>query len=103
MRKFGFLGDQYFDPTGLLVDEDGNHYVADGKGNRILKWDENATPLSIIATSGSAGGSVKEPRQMDFGPSGIYAVERNNNGYPSSSAMAPSSVLSDRISTNPRA
>ena len=80
LRKFGFLGDQYFDPTGLLVDEDGNHYVADGKGNRILKWDENATPLSIIATEGSTGGSVKEPRQMAFGPSGrIYAVERDNN------------------------
>ena len=80
LRKIGFLGNQYFDPTGLLVDEDGNHYVADGKGNRILKWDENATALGIIATSGSAEGYVREPRQMAFGPTGrIYAVERNNN------------------------
>ena len=80
LRKFGFKGDQRFDPTGLLVDEDGNHYVADGIGHRILKWDENATPLAIFATEGASEGSVKEPRQMAFGPVGrIFAVERDNN------------------------
>ncbi len=80
LHKFGFKGDHRFDPTGFLVDEVGNHYVADGQGHRILKWDENATPLAILATEGAAEGSVKEPRQMAFGPGGrIYAVERDNN------------------------
>jgi gliding motility-associated-like protein len=60
--------DQFFAPTGVFVDRDGNIYVADNENNRIQKWAPGAGQ-GVTVAGGNGKGSA--PNQLAF-PGFIY-------------------------------
>ncbi|CAF5005052.1 unnamed protein product [Rotaria sp. Silwood1] len=63
-------------PEGVVVDQLGTVYVADGGNNRIMRWPKGATQGSVIVGGNGSGG---QSNQL-CGPIGL-SFDRNGNLY----------------------
>jgi sugar lactone lactonase YvrE len=69
-----------YGPNGLAVDAQGNIYLADTGGNRIMEF---ATAGGLVRTIGAPGaelGQLKQPMALSFGPDGaMFVTDFENN------------------------
>jgi len=70
-------------PAGLGVDSEGNLYIADPAGNRVLRWDacsQTSQPLPCFGGVGSLPGQLQSPRGVLIGPRhGLYVADSGNH------------------------
>ncbi len=52
---------EFRQPEGLFVDSEGNLWVADGRNNRVQKFDAQGNFLARIGSAGAAPGGIDEP------------------------------------------
>jgi streptogramin lyase len=70
---------QFFRPTGVALDSNGNIWAAD-QNNTILKFDKNGTFLMKFGTKGNSTGQLKWPRGLAVdGQDNLYVADGNNN------------------------
>ena len=71
-------------PSGIVMDQQQNLYVAEVSGHRIVRWAPNATAGVLIAGTGTAGSnsmSLNRPRGifLDEDKSLLYVADFQNN------------------------
>jgi sugar lactone lactonase YvrE len=73
---------QLYDPKGVIVDQLGTVYVADGWNARIMRWVKGATQGSIIVGGNGRGvqsNQLNDPIGLSFDRHGIlYVVDWGN-------------------------
>ncbi len=90
----GFGPGQLFVPQGIAVDNQGNVYIANGRGinpqngapdynlgNKIEKFSPNGQYIGAIGSGGTGPGQFDEPTTVDFSPitGDLYAGDVYNN------------------------
>ena len=75
---------EFYAPTGVRLDAQGNLYVADMYYAQIIRWPSNSYIGTVIAGTGSVGSNASSfdwPDKFDFDASGhyMYIPDRNNN------------------------
>ncbi|CAF4891213.1 unnamed protein product, partial [Rotaria sp. Silwood2] len=74
---------QLYFPQGVVVDELGTVYVADGGNARIMRWPKGATQGSVIVGGNGAGEQSNQlnwPFGLSFDRHGsLYVVDNGNN------------------------
>jgi len=79
LRSFGSQGQEageFFKPSSLGLDADGNVYVSDTLNNRIQKLSPSGEPMWERGTPGYRLGQFGRPRGIRVGPDGVvYVVE----------------------------
>ena len=69
-----------YGPRDIVLDEQGNVYVADTGNKRIVKYNADGDTLAIIGGSGSDAGQFQEPVGLAIGPDGyLYVVDTWNH------------------------
>lgn len=73
---------QFNDVTAqrLAGDGDGNLYVLDRQGSRVLKYDPEGRHLATYGREGEGPGELKEPLGLDVGPGDTVWVSDFTNG-----------------------
>jgi DNA-binding beta-propeller fold protein YncE len=69
-------------PRGIVLDADGNVYVADTGGSRVVKLNPDGELVQVIAEQGKVSGDtgLREPWGLDIGPDGnLYIADTWNN------------------------
>ncbi|CAF5188616.1 unnamed protein product, partial [Rotaria magnacalcarata] len=70
-------------PQGVLVDQLGTVYVADGGNDRIMRWPNGATQGSVIVGENGRGGQSNQlywPFGLSFDRHGnLYVVDYGNH------------------------
>jgi DNA-binding beta-propeller fold protein YncE len=74
----------FYAPTGVQLDAQGNLYAADMYYSEIIRWPPNSVIGTVIAGTGSVGSDASSfnwPDKFDFDASGhyMYIPDRNNN------------------------
>ncbi len=74
----------FYAPTGVRLDAQGNLYVSDSGYPQIIRWPPNSVIGTVIAGTGSAGSDASSfdwPDKFDFDASGhyMYIPDSNNN------------------------
>jgi DNA-binding beta-propeller fold protein YncE len=72
----------FFGPSGVTFDKDGNFYVGDFNGERILKYTSDGQPLGVIGgTRGSAPGEFQGVAGIRISPvsGNIFVADQYNN------------------------
>ncbi|MFC1553943.1 NHL repeat-containing protein [candidate division KSB1 bacterium] len=86
LKYVGMLGEdftndvnyEFYNPSTLLKDEDGNIYVLDSGNFRIQKFAPDGKYIMSIGKEGEGPGELKDPADMCFGLDGnIYVVDRD--------------------------
>ncbi|CAF5099505.1 unnamed protein product [Rotaria sp. Silwood1] len=74
---------QLSSPQGVVVDQFGTVYVADGWNNRIMRWPKGATQGSVIVGRNGSGGQSSQlngPVGLSFDRHGnLYVVDNGNH------------------------
>jgi len=109
---FGADGDGYqFDDVGVQLlagSPDGDLYVADGAGRRVLRYDATGTFVEAFGREGAGPGELQRPTGLDLGPGDTLWISDSGNrrtmlipvdgGAPRSIPMADdASILAGRI------
>lgn len=80
--QFGGLkeGRAFFGPSAITFDKDGNGYVGDFSGDRILKFDNGGNITGTFGSSGTAPGQFQGPAGIAISPnSGNFVVSDQFN------------------------
>lgn len=68
------------DVSGIAVDDNGNVYLPDVSGDRILIYSESGIPLGAIGEPGLGPGQLNGPRSVAASPDGrLYVSDSGNN------------------------
>ncbi|CAF5052386.1 unnamed protein product [Rotaria sp. Silwood1] len=71
------------EPEGVVVDQLGTVYVAEGRNNRIIRWPKGATQGSVIVGGNGQGAQSNQlngPISLSFDRHGnLYVADRGNN------------------------
>jgi sugar lactone lactonase YvrE len=74
---------QLYYPRGVVVDQLGTVYVADGRNARIMRWVKGATEGSVIVGGNGVGGQsnqLNQPVSLSFDRHGnLYVVDQGNH------------------------
>jgi DNA-binding beta-propeller fold protein YncE len=75
----GSAADQFQQVTGIALDAADNVYVADGLGNKVLKYSNTGTFLGSFGSSGSSDGAFAVPVDVVVNAAGDIFVSDANN------------------------
>ena len=80
----GSNANQFNDPYGITLDNNGNIYIADKGNQRIQKWKSDALSGTTTVAGGNGGGSnanqFSNPKSIAFDATGnMYIVDGSNN------------------------
>ena len=77
--RFGGPAAQLYHPRGMGIDADGNLYVADTGGGRIVKFSPDGTVVAKMGGRGSGPGQFSEPTDVVVDSGGqIYVADAGN-------------------------
>jgi len=83
LKKFGrgpIDDGQFYYPGGIVVDADGNMYIADRNNHRIQKFDSNGTFISKYGYKGTEDGQFSLPYGIAVDSQGyVYIADRHNH------------------------
>lgn len=68
-----------YNPQGLALDSDGNIYLADTGGSRILKSDANGNLVAEWGSLGKHKNQLNDPKGMVIWNDSLFVVDSNNN------------------------
>ncbi|PIY19735.1 hypothetical protein COZ13_03825, partial [Candidatus Desantisbacteria bacterium CG_4_10_14_3_um_filter_40_18] len=72
--------DKYFSsPKGVVIDSNGNIYVADTLNHRIQRFDASGTLTMRWGSFGTAAGQFNLPADIAVGTDCVYVLDTNNN------------------------
>ncbi|MBF0202543.1 MAG: hypothetical protein HQK66_14795, partial [Desulfamplus sp.] len=73
-------GDPLMDVAGIAMGGDGNLYIADMTGHRILIYSPDGTFVNAFGSQGSGPSQFNNPSAISFGSDGkIFVADRGNN------------------------
>jgi DNA-binding beta-propeller fold protein YncE len=82
-QGYGNLLTLLYGPMGVVVDQLGTVYVADGENDRIMRWVKGATKGSVVVGGNGRGGQSNQlnwPVGLSFDRQGnLYVVDLDNN------------------------